>query len=419
MAHLEVAEWRDIQNILRQTFEIWSPGLTRDKYLEFIWLQMQHPWTRSNYQHLMLRDKERSKTALASMKYYNINMASRGRTYKFAGFGAIYSRKDVRGQGYGSRLIDLCIDKAHGDGCQGIMLFCDIDPSYYTRFGFVDMSNEKFFLALSDEAFESKAPLSDTSSGGGTGTTLVTTSGGASGRAAVTKSDGVSGATGAAGSDDASRMTGATSSDDILATIPGTAAHHDIHLDSDFDTLIQYRFLDTNPDTVDFVARHYMRWLRRRPFGVERSNLYFHFKIFRENFLAEHSQLSWPRIELVTINREMASGYAIIEYGGRVVRILELVGDDETRRLLWIGIIRRARQLDAIRISGWESILFDLMPGFSLAQFETIDSSLTRSMRTLLFLDKTRGRSMILPLCKEVEIWPSVIPNPILEFDHL
>src|SRR5579883_56154 len=223
MAHqLEVAEWREIQNILKETFDIWSPGLTRDKYLEFIWQQMQHPWTRGNYRYLMIRANQRASTPLASMKFYRINMSARGRTYPFAGFGAIYTRQDVRKEGLGTELINLCIKKAREEGCFGVLLFSDIDPKFYSRFGFQDMSNQKFFLALADDAKEADDPEE-------------------SGDPTTTRS-----------------------------------------------------FLDTTPDTIDFLTRHYQRWLRGRPFGVERSSIYFHFKIFRENFLAENSRLSWP-----------------------------------------------------------------------------------------------------------------------------
>lgn len=373
MAHsLEQAEWRDIQNILKETFEIWSPGLTHEKYLEFIWMQLQHPWARNNYEYLMTREGARSESPLASMKYYKISLASRGRSFPFAGFGAIYSRMDVRGQGYGRELIELAIDKARKEGCQGIMLFSDIDPKYYERFGFIDMSNQKFFLALEEDLnageFEPNPIVDDSFDRGASSRSL-------------------------------------TAADQMFPP--------------ELESIIQYRFLDTSAEQIDLVTRHYGRWLRRQQFGVERDSLYFHFKIFRENFLADHSNLAWPRLELVTVNMDMSSGYAIIEYGGRVVRILELVGDEETRRYLWLGVLMRARQLNAIRISGWESILADLGPGYSVHQFETIDSSLAKSMRTLLYAQKLRGRYMLLPFCPEVERWTYSFPNPILELDHL
>jgi GNAT superfamily N-acetyltransferase len=367
---LEIADWYEVQRVLKETYEIWSPGLSRERYREFVRMQMLHPWSRYNYTYLILRDKQNSKTPAASLKYYNLEFRSRGQHYKFAGFGAIYTRKDLRGEGYATDLIKQSLDRAYYEGCHGAILFSDIGVNYYARIGFFDLNNEKFILQLNDPH------------------------------------------------------------PDSVTHIPTEWTNHEYATASDTSTwsscflvegktVIRCRHLTTCPEQLEYVTRHYQRWLRKQPYGVERSYKYFHFKIMRENYLADHSSLAWPQLELLTVENRSSSGYAIIEYGGRVLRILELIGDEETRRLLWKGVIARARDLDAVRISGWESVLGDFRPGFSHAQLGTIDSSLLENCKSLMFADKTRGRTMILPLKDEIEDWLTLCPCPVLEMDHL
>lgn len=365
---LETADWYEIQRVLKETFEIWSPGLSRERYREFIFTQMMHPWCRQNYTYLILRDGSNSKTPAASLKYYKLNFQSRGRTYRFAGFGAIYTRKALRGHGYATELIKLALDRAWYDGCHGAILFSDISPSFYTSFGFFDLNNEKFILTLKDTSrFDFPASSPDWQGGSARDTISSSTS----------------------------------------------------YVVDDDETVVRCRYLTTDPDTIDYVTRHYGRWLRKQPFGFERTRDYFHLKVSRENYLAQFSTLSWPKLELLTVDQPDASGYAIIEYGGRVVRILELVGDDRTRKYLWRGVVARARDLDAVRISGWESVLADFVPGFSISQMSTIDASIASEFASLGFADKVKGRTMVLLFNENLEGWLTLCPCPVLELDHL
>jgi GNAT superfamily N-acetyltransferase len=396
---LEIADWYEIQQVLKETYEIWSPGLSRECYIDFVFKQMTHPWCHSNYQYLILRDKKQSKTPAASLKYYNLSFSYRGQSLKFAGFGAIYTRKDLRGLGYATELIKLCLDRAWYDGCHGTILFSDIAPRFYRNFGFFDMNNEKFVLSLKQkklsvakqsavEQLESSSDTNQKTYGG----EAISDSAVNISIAAMLLEEGH----------------GHTGPEDWATSF--TIADN---------TVVQCRHLSTNPDQIDFITRHYGRWLRKQAFGFERSSLYFHFKIMRENFLAQNSVLSWPKLELLSIDNREASGYAIIEYGGRVVRILELIGDEHTRHLLWKAVFARAKDLDAIRISGWESILTDFGPGFTINQLATIDSTIRDDCESLGFAEKQKGRTMILPFKEELEEWFTMCPCPVLELDHL
>ncbi len=366
---LEHADWCDIQRILKETFEIWSPGLSREKYINFIWKQMQHPWSKRNYSYLVLRDKKGSATPAASLKYYRLTISSKGISHPFIGLGAIYTRKDLRGQGFATELIKLVLDKAWQEGNHGAILFSDIPPAFYKEFGFFDLNNEKFIISLSNRlAANTQAREGSAWSSSPTGDTV-----------AWQKNLNVAGR----------------------------------------DVVVSSKYLTTDRDLIDFVTQHYGRWLRAQPFGVERSSTYFHFKVFRENYLANNSTLAWPRLELLTQAGETSPGYAIIEHGGRVLRILELVGNAEMRCLLWNGIFARALDLQAIRISGWESVIGDLAPGFSISQFSTFDDKIGENCTSLMFADKIKGRSMLLPFKSEIEDWLTFCPCPFLELDHL
>lgn len=396
---LEIADWCEIQRVLKETYAIWSPGLSTDCYRDFVLKQMAHPWSRSNYQYLILRDDRNSKTPAASLKYYLLNFNYRGKLLKFAGFGAIYTRKDLRGHGYATELIKLSLDRAWYDGCHGTILFSDIDPQFYADFGFFDFNNERFVLGLKQKkSITSLPPVETSTTSGGKPRVKKGAKKNAPGAEISVSRGGMIAEVHSGHTGPSDWATGFTIEDDIL---------------------VECRHLTTDPVQIDFVTRHYRRWLRKQPFGFDRSSLYFHFKIMRENFLAQHSALSWPRLELVSIEHANAAGYAIIEYGGRVVRILELIGDENSRRLLWKAVIARAQDLDAVRISGWESVLTDLQPGFTLNQFATIDSSVRDNLESLGYAEKQKGRTMILPFKEELEEWMTVCPCPVLELDHL
>ncbi len=334
---LQKAEWYEIEQILRETYDIWSPGLSRDQYKEYIFRQMSHPWARQHFEYLILRNE--SGLPFSSLKYYRISLTNAGQVYDFVGLGAIYSQRKFRKQGYGKRIIELSIEKAVAENRQGLMLFSDIDPKYYQQFGFVDLGNKKFYIELANgPAIKSQAVVER---------------------------------------------------------------------------------LELRPEVLDKLYRYYRRWLCSQAFGVVRSPTYWHFKLWRERFLFQHSRLAWPAMELVSINRKQDdSGYCLIEYGGSLLRILEMAASQSALPELWQAVIQRAQELQIRRISGWESILSHLGPGFSLRQLTTL-APVAPYCRSISFVEKTCGRCMILPLTPAVSNWISARPTPLLELDHL
>jgi predicted acetyltransferase len=149
------------------------------------------------------------------------------------------------------------------------------------------------------------------------------------------------------------------------------------------------------------LARHHRRWLRRQPYGIERSPEYWNYKLFRELFLHKHSLWSWPRLELVVESVDRAGGgYALVEQGQKVLRVLEVIGDEEATRKLWSKLIALALFRGCTRIRGWEGLTPSFLGKIQLAQ-------------------RSWGVPMLLPLRPLVEHLADFHPCGLLELDHL
>ncbi len=144
---LVTADWREILKVLHQTFEIWSPGLDRQGYYFYVWRQMSHPWSRKNFRFLVYRDRE---TVVASCKLYDIELAGRGITHRFAGVGAVFTQLAFRGLGHAKRMLVKVIDRCRRQGYDGLLLFSDIGPDYYEKLGFQDLGCNEFFMYIPD-----------------------------------------------------------------------------------------------------------------------------------------------------------------------------------------------------------------------------------------------------------------------------
>src|SRR5690606_5944772 len=112
-------------------------------------------------------------------------------------------------------------------------------------------------------------------------------------------------------------------------------------------------------------------------------------------------------------------GYCLIEYGGNLLRVLEMIGTDSAVEQLWLAVIMKAQQEDINRISGWESALGSLSPGKSASPFGSSSAQLRRYIRSSRFEEKIMGKCMILPIAPEVSPLLDFKPCPILEMDHL
>lgn len=350
--NLQPATWNDLSAIFRETFSIWSPGLSRDEYLEYMWRISLLPWATRNLEFLVLKAKD---DVAASLKYHKLTFRHHNHSYQFMGLGAVYTQKHFRNQGYASQLMELAIDKAVAENADGMFLFSDIDPAFYTRFGFVEVGNQNVHFILERNLSPSSA---------------------------------------------------------------GTPASDHGNFQERLDKLDCSVVTATYKEHPGFMLTHYRRWLDNQLFGVERSEEYISYKLWKENYLSARSRIGWPKLELIIKGGGTTGGYALTEHGGRVLRVLELVGSEAARIDLWRSLRIRAQQLNAVRISSWESILRDLSPGFSLNHLAAMSDDL-RCFESMTFTERPRTRCMILPIKIDVANWALWQPCPILELDHL
>ncbi len=358
---LESADWQALLPVFRETFKIWSPGLSRRDYLEYQIKQANHPWARRNLRHLVLNH---AGTVVSSLKLSSIDLQIRGDSYKIGGIGAVYTQLSCRGKGYASELMEETIDLAKAENLEGLLLFSDIDCGFYSRFGFEEIGGADLLIHL---PFLKVKPVFP------------------------------------------SHMN--VENEDILT----------IELEGNKFQLSHETF---RPESLDYAARHYRQWLRRQPYGIDRDRHYFSYKLMREMFLHNHSRLAWPALNITTVKKNDAyAGYAITESAGGVLRILEIVASKSAREAIWAALLARSLQQKLLRIRAWEGLAADFAPGFNLRQLiktAGLDEVFPEGFKGQLnYYDRSWGRGMFLPLIDDLEELHMTAPCPLVELDHL
>lgn len=144
---LDVAEWAEITNILSENYSIWSGGLSKHKYYEWVWMQLQQPWSRNNYRYLIARS---GRNIVSSCKLYLMDFQARGRHYRVGGIGAVYTPERFRGNGFAAQLLETVATRCKQDGFDAMLLYSDIDPIYYERLGYELLPNCEFHIWIND-----------------------------------------------------------------------------------------------------------------------------------------------------------------------------------------------------------------------------------------------------------------------------
>ena len=101
---------------------------------------------------------------------------------------------------------------------------------------------------------------------------------------------------------------------------------------------LKYDVMPVKSEHIACFKRHHQRWLSRQSYGIERSETYWHYKLFRESYLHNFSSLNWPKLELIGYQIDQPDGgYSIIEQGGKTLRVLEVIGQADCQAKLWQG----------------------------------------------------------------------------------
>ncbi|MFN8656064.1 MAG: GNAT family N-acetyltransferase [Candidatus Obscuribacterales bacterium] len=147
-ARLELAEWQDIQSVLRESHQIWSSGLDKSTYYQYIWWQMHQPWSRKNYRYLVYKND--SDQILSSCKLYTLDIVSHHQHFKIAGIGAVYTPRPHRGQGHALAFLRAVRDFCSGapEAYDGMLLYSDIGLELYEAVGFESLGACDFYIWL-------------------------------------------------------------------------------------------------------------------------------------------------------------------------------------------------------------------------------------------------------------------------------
>lgn len=368
---VETASWNDILPILRANFRIWSPGLSEADYRHYVFSQLGTSWGRQHLRYVIYQEGGQTK---ASCKTYMLNLRSHSRTFTLASLGALFTVEKYRGKGVASKLIEALKLKAKQEGLDGILLFSDIEPSFYQSLGFEKLGSAEFAIYL-PEVTQSESSMfvlelnrkRESSASTIEYHTLART-------------------------EDRERNQEAT---ECCRLDPGV-----------------------KDDLIALMTRHYNRWLSRQAFGVERSQDYFAHRLGRERFIALHSKLGWPEMIITVVDLGTNEyGYALTECSGVTMRVLEVIGSTAARKELWKELFRKALAQGTKRIRGWESVVSDFAPTFSCGALLSQASGLTNVKGKILSFQRDWGRPMVLLFNEALRPWLSAFPCPLLELD--
>jgi predicted acetyltransferase len=148
---LEIADGCDLLHILREQHEMWGAGMSRGDMVEGMRLQMSQPWARRNLRILVMRDKGE---IVATAKVYNLEAQARSVDYRIAGIGGVYTMEKHRGRGYGSELLEALERLTRDENFDGMLLFSDIDPSFYEQSDYELLSDHEFHIWTNDPDVE-------------------------------------------------------------------------------------------------------------------------------------------------------------------------------------------------------------------------------------------------------------------------
>jgi predicted N-acetyltransferase YhbS len=134
-----------LEQILDDTHEIWSDGLSRENYGKAWAAQLKTPWGRTHLDRVALVDGPH---LMCSAKRYDLSLRLDGRIRRVLGIGAVFTPVAHRGRGFARELIVRMLDTAVIDGQEFAMLFSEIAPAFYERLDFVPVPLTEFTFAV-------------------------------------------------------------------------------------------------------------------------------------------------------------------------------------------------------------------------------------------------------------------------------
>jgi len=133
---------KDMDAIYLMGIDVWGEGQTEEEYLADCRNSIKY---KLGEWHCLTEDG----VIVSSLITYQNQF---GLADRYVGMGSIATYPDHRRKGYAGCLIQNCIDRCTEEKCLGLLLFSDVESSYYERFGFTaaesEMIDPPMFLSL-------------------------------------------------------------------------------------------------------------------------------------------------------------------------------------------------------------------------------------------------------------------------------
>ena len=372
---LTVAQRSDFIQIARQTYSLWSGGLTRDDYRHLLWSTCYHPWARRNSYRLVHKIKDE---VISSCKVVSLPFLMKGKEYEIWGLGSVFTAINWRNKGLGSELIESVLQKAKEENIDGVLLFSAIDSNFYSSCGFRNLGSLDFQIRTYIYSLNNKV-INDNKPGLLEAEIFIE-----------------------------------TRSSEQLCKLDREQKIDEQNPRFHFSSF--YPWIKEND--LEEIVRCYSRWLIKQPYGIIRTYEHYAFQLAKFLYFSSYSKNNQCTLFL-TIARKKGDmiGYAITEYSGTGIRILELIGTEEGRAYLWHSLIKEAQKKNLIHITGYESGVGDFIPSTKL-DCDILGISPPIRVSGIQCYQRFWSQPMCFSLNSDLETMTKQRPCPVLEFDY-
>jgi predicted N-acetyltransferase YhbS len=134
MSQIVSATGAYLDQILGETVQIWSEGLSPAQYTRWWKAQLATAWGAAHLDRVALIEDG---VVTSSAKRYDLSARIEGRIRRVLGIGAVFTSPARRARGGARRLLEGMLDSAVAEGYEFAMLFSEIDPGLYESLEFV------------------------------------------------------------------------------------------------------------------------------------------------------------------------------------------------------------------------------------------------------------------------------------------
>jgi len=137
MPRLMIADPGQVREVYRHSHALWGAGLSFEQYLG-LWLDLEAtPWASAHASFLVRTDD--SGEVLSSLKLYRPRLTIHGVSRRAVVLGAIFTPPLHRREGHASAAVGEALGRERDAGTEVALLFSDIGPRFYSRFGFREL----------------------------------------------------------------------------------------------------------------------------------------------------------------------------------------------------------------------------------------------------------------------------------------